>query len=99
MAAQQTSELASSTSTAHGDVKDPCRLHVGALQPTLTRADVYAVFSPFGEIDDIELVRRDSKPLAFAFLQYREAESASMAVTHMNGFVLAGHKMSVQFAR
>jgi len=80
------------------EVPDVCRLHVGALNVGLTRQDLHDVFSPFGAIDAIELVMPEGKPLGFAFIQFRSAESAAMAMRHMNGFMLAGHALKIGFA-
>merc|ERR1711959_295513 len=57
-------------------------------------------FSPFGEIEFIDLHRDPytNKCQGFAFVQFKNASEAREAMTAMNGFQLAGKELKVGIA-
>ena len=73
-----------------------CRIYVGSLYYDLTASDVQALFESFGEITKCEMsmdpVTRKSK--GFCFVEFRTPEMAQ-AATAMNGFELAGRRVSL----
>jgi len=77
---------------------------VGNLAPELNEGDVLCVFSQWGEVEDLHLVRDEGtgRSKGFAFLKFEDARSAVLAVDNMNGAALlertlrVDHKMSYE---
>merc|ERR1719159_2248632 len=63
----------------------------------MTEGDIAIVFSQFGEVVDINLMRdeRTGKPKGFAFLAYEDTRSCILAVDNMNGYYLLQRQLSV----
>ena len=74
-----------------------CRLYVGSLHFNLTEADIKQVFEPFGELEFVDLHRDPTtgRSKGYAFVQYKHAEDARMAMEQMEGFELAGRQVSI----
>jgi RNA-binding protein 39 len=72
------------------------RLYVGNIHFNITEKDLEAVFSPFGELEFVQLQKDDSgRSRGYGFVQYREATQAREALEKMNGFDLAGRPIRV----
>jgi len=81
----------------------PLRLYVGGLTDSLaniSEEELKKLFSPFGEIEFIDLHRDPytNKCKGFAFIQFKNAPEAREAMTAMNGFQLAGKELKVGIA-
>jgi len=81
----------------------PLRLYVGGLTDSLaniSEEELKKLFSPFGEIEFIDLHRDPytNKCKGFAFVQFKNASEAREAMTAMNGFMLAGKELKVGIA-
>ncbi|KAK8794858.1 hypothetical protein WA158_001838 [Blastocystis sp. Blastoise] len=72
-------------------------IYVGGLANELTEGDVICVFSQWGEIEDITLVRdKDTgKSKGFAFIRYENWLSTVLAVDNMNGTKLLDRSLTV----
>ncbi|KAF8640791.1 hypothetical protein AX17_000440 [Amanita inopinata Kibby_2008] len=72
-------------------------LYVGSLHFNLTESDIKQVFEPFGELEFVDLHRdpMTSRSKGYAFVQYKRAEDARMALEQMEGFELAGRTLRV----
>lgn len=70
---------------------------MGNLPLNLTEGDVICIFSQYGEIDDVNLVRdTDSgKSRGFAFVKYEDARSCVLAVDNLCGSVVLGRTLRV----
>ncbi|TFY55014.1 hypothetical protein EVJ58_g8512 [Rhodofomes roseus] len=80
-------------SAPHGGMQ----LYVGSLHFNLTESDIKQVFEPFGELEFVDLHRDPTtgRSKGYAFVQYKRAEDARMALEQMEGFELAGRTLRV----
>ncbi|THH19745.1 hypothetical protein EW146_g1494 [Bondarzewia mesenterica] len=80
-------------SVPHGAMQ----LYVGSLHFNLTESDIKQVFEPFGELEFVDLHRdpMTGRSKGYAFVQYKRAEDAKMALDQMEGFELAGRTLRV----
>jgi RNA recognition motif-containing protein len=64
---------------------DGIKLFVGGLPSAATEADLWAIFSPFGELREVFIIRRpDGGSKGAAFVKYAEEAAADAAVQAMN---------------
>lgn len=70
--------------------KNSAWIFIGGLHYDLSEGDVLAVFSQYGEIVNINLVRdrKTGKSRGFAFLCYQDQRSTILAVDNFNGIKL-----------
>lgn len=63
----------------------------------MNEGDIVIVFSEFGEITDIRLVRdkKTGKSRGFAFLAYEDQRSTILAVDNFNGADICGRTLRV----
>lgn len=88
-------------SSWHNDYKDTSWIFIGNLAYKLNEGDVLAVFSQYGEIEDVHLIRDDEsgKSKGFAFMKYEDWKSTVLAVDNFNGTVLLQRTLRVDHAR
>mmetsp|Transcript_46205 Transcript_46205/g.100411 ORF Transcript_46205/g.100411 Transcript_46205/m.100411 type:complete len:287 (-) Transcript_46205:72-932(-) len=81
----------------HHKYKDSAYVYVGGLHAGLTEGDVVIVFSQFGEIVDVNMVRDKAtgKSKGFAFICYEDQRSTILAVDNMNGYQLLKRTLRV----
>lgn len=81
----------------HHQFRHSAYVYVGGLPQGLTEGDVVIVFSQFGEIVDINLIRDQStgKSKGFAFVCYEDQRSTVLAVDNMNGAQLLNRTLRV----
>ena len=81
----------------HWTYKGCAWVYVGGFPYKLTEGDLICIFSQFGEIEDIHLVREEAtgKSLGFAFIKYEDWKSTILAVDNMNGVEILGRTISV----
>ncbi|KAL5106198.1 RNA-binding motif protein X-linked 2 [Taenia crassiceps] len=84
-------------SSWHRQYRDSAWIFVGGLSYDLTEGDVICVFSQYGEIANINLVRdRDTgRSKGFAFVCYENQKSTVLATDNLNGIKLAGRVIRV----
>jgi RNA-binding motif X-linked protein 2 len=84
-------------STWHDAYKSSAYIYVGGLESSLTEGDILAVFSQYGEIVDIDVVRDDltGQSRGFCFIAYEDQRSTVLAVDNFNGVNLAGRTLRV----
>lgn len=84
-------------SSWHDAYKSSAYIYVGGLDSTLTEGDILTVFSQYGEIVDIDLVRDEAtgQPRGFCFLAYEDQRSTVLAVDNLNGTTLASRTIRV----
>ncbi|KAK7794839.1 hypothetical protein R5R35_002139 [Gryllus longicercus] len=81
----------------HDQYRDSAWVFVGGLPYDLTEGDVICVFSQYGEVVNLNLVRdKDSgKPKGYCFLCYEDQRSTDLAVDNFNGIKLLGRTLRV----
>ncbi|XP_077139518.1 RNA-binding motif protein, X-linked 2 [Ranitomeya variabilis] len=81
----------------HQDYKDSAWLFLGGLPFELTEGDIICVFSQYGEIVNINLVRdkMTGRSRGFCFLCYEDQRSTVLAVDNFNGIKLRGRTIRV----
>ncbi|EIE18911.1 RNA-binding domain-containing protein [Coccomyxa subellipsoidea C-169] len=101
----------SDSASWHAKFKHSAYIFAGGLAYTLTEGDLLAVFSQYGEIVDVNLVRQGSsqpisclaipldketgKSRGFAFLAYEDQRSTVLAVDNLSGAKVAGRVVTV----
>uniref|UniRef100_A0A915Q6X1 RRM domain-containing protein n=1 Tax=Setaria digitata TaxID=48799 RepID=A0A915Q6X1_9BILA len=81
---------ASSSKTWHQKYSESAWIYIGGLPYDLNEGDIIAVFSQYGEIVNINLVRdrKTGKSRGFAFVCYEDQRSTILAVDNFNGIKL-----------
>ncbi|GAV73560.1 RRM_1 domain-containing protein/zf-CCCH domain-containing protein [Cephalotus follicularis] len=81
----------------HAKYKDSAYVFAGGIPFDLTEGDLLAVFSQYGEIVDVNLVRDKGtgKSKGFAFLAYEDQRSTILAVDNLNGAQILGRTIRV----
>ena len=85
------------TASWHDQFRDSAYVYAGGFDLSLTEGDLICIFSQYGEIVDMNLVRDKltGKSKGFAFLAYEDQRSTVLAVDNLNGFSLLGRVLSV----
>lgn len=88
----------SDKSSWHARFKHSAYVFSGGLPYELTEGDLLAVFSQYGEIVDVHLVRdkQTGKSKGFAFLAYEDQRSTVLAVDNLSGARVAGRTIRVE---
>lgn len=88
----------SDSASWHARYKHSAYIFVGGLPYSLTEGDVLAVFSQYGELVDVNLVRdrETGKSRGFAFLAYEDQRSTILAVDNLNGARVGGRIIRVE---
>ncbi|VVD01834.1 unnamed protein product [Leptidea sinapis] len=86
-----------SKSSWHDQYKHSAWIFIGGLPYDLTEGDVICVFSQYGEIVNINLVRDKAtgKSRGFAFICYEDQRSTILAVDNLNGIKILGRTIRV----
>ncbi|XP_068686858.1 RNA-binding motif protein, X-linked 2-like isoform X1 [Montipora foliosa] len=81
----------------HKQYKDSAYIFIGGLPYGLTEGDILCVFSQYGEIVNVNLVRdkKTGKTKGFCFLCYEDQRSTILAVDNFNGIKLGGRTIRV----
>lgn len=84
-------------SSWHDQYKDSAWIFVGGLPYDLTEGDVICVFSQYGEVVNINLVRDKAtgNSKGFCFLCYEDQRSTVLAVDNFNGIKILGRTIRV----
>ncbi|KAM8938726.1 RNA-binding motif protein, X-linked 2 [Pelodytes ibericus] len=81
----------------HRDYKDSAWIFLGGLPYELTEGDIICVFSQYGEVVNINLVRdkASGRSKGFCFLCYEDQRSTVLAVDNLNGVKVKGRTIRV----
>ncbi|KAM3967376.1 RNA binding motif protein X-linked 2 [Aphomia sociella] len=91
-------ELSGNSKTSwHDQYKDSAWIFIGGLPYDLTEGDIICVFSQYGEIVNINLVRDKAtgKSRGFSFICYEDQRSTILAVDNLNGIKILGRTIRV----
>ncbi|XP_028175738.1 RNA-binding motif protein, X-linked 2 [Ostrinia nubilalis] len=91
-------ELSGKSKTSwHDQYKDSAWIFVGGLPYDLTEGDVICVFSQYGEIVNINLVRdkETGKSKGYAFICFEDQRSTILSVDNLNGIKILGRTIRV----
>ena len=71
------------------------KVYVGSVDRNVTQAQLYTIFSQFGQLDKITLQVDTSTGMSkgFAFLSFKDPKVANLAIQTMSGQVLAGRAL------
>lgn len=84
-------------SSWHHQYKDSAWIFIGGLNYDLTEGDIVCVFSQYGEIVNVNLIRdkKTGKSKGFGFLCYENQKSTILAVDNLNGIKITGRTIRV----
>jgi polyadenylate-binding protein len=87
------------TTNAHKQI-DMTNLYVCHLPPYVTTEKLIELFMSCGQITQAKVVvdKFTGVSKGFGFVKFADAYSAAVAITHMNGYPLDGHVLSVRIA-
>ncbi|UZO19416.1 uncharacterized protein OCT59_010712 [Rhizophagus irregularis] len=90
----------STSASWHAQYKDSPYIFIGNIPYDLTEGDIITIFSQFGEVLDLQLVRnkQTGESKGFAFLRYEDQRSTILAVDNLNNFTLLGRTLRVDHA-
>lgn len=75
------------------------KLYVGNLDPSVSQEHLFALFKPFGQLEQVTIQKNESGvSKGFAFLQFRDAKEANLALQTMSGQILAGRPIKTGWA-
>ena len=74
------------------------RIHISNLHSNMREFDLQRLFSPYGEVEDVQLVRDklNNRSHGRAYVKMPVSGQAELAVSGLNGMVLQGKKIAVE---
>ncbi|XP_020564753.1 RNA-binding motif protein, X-linked 2 [Oryzias latipes] len=85
----------------HSEYRDSAWIFVGGFPYELTEGDLLCVFSQYGEIVNVNLVRdkKTGKSKGFCFICYEDQRSTILAVDNFNGIKIKGRTIRVDHVK
>ncbi|KAJ0003878.1 hypothetical protein NQD34_010092, partial [Periophthalmus magnuspinnatus] len=85
----------------HSEYSDSAWIFVGGLPYELSEGDIICVFSQYGEVVNINLVRdkKTGKSKGFCFICYEDQRSTILAVDNFNGIKIKGRTIRVDHVK
>merc|ERR1719162_2280753 len=73
------------------------KVYLGSIDRNVTQAQLYAIFSQFGQLEKVMLQVETTTGLSkgFAFLSFKDAKVANLAIQVMSGQLLAGRSLAM----
>eukprot|EP00658_Telonema_sp_P-2_P036083 TRINITY_DN2615_c0_g1_i11.p1 TRINITY_DN2615_c0_g1~~TRINITY_DN2615_c0_g1_i11.p1 ORF type:complete len:313 (+),score=64.63 TRINITY_DN2615_c0_g1_i11:155-1093(+) len=89
--------LGSTDASWHDAYKDSAYIFAGNMPYELSEGDVITIFSQYGQVTDINLIRDEEtgKSKGYAFLKYYNQKSTVLAVDNFNGTKILGRVIRV----
>jgi len=75
----------------------PTKLYVGNLHENITEEMLKGIFSPFGRVESVQIVKDQETGVSrgYAFITFAEASCAKQALDQLNGFEIAGRPIKL----
>lgn len=75
----------------------PTKLYVGNLHENITEEMLKGIFSPFGRVESVQIVKDPDSGASrgYAFITFAEAPHAKQALDQLNGFEIAGRPIKL----
>uniref|UniRef100_A0A2C9JVM7 RNA-binding motif protein, X-linked 2 n=1 Tax=Biomphalaria glabrata TaxID=6526 RepID=A0A2C9JVM7_BIOGL len=85
----------------HDEYKDSAWIFIGGLPYDLSEGDIICVFSQYGEIVNLNLVRdhKTGKSKGFAFICFEDQRSTVLSVDNLNGIKILGRTIRVDHVK
>ncbi|KAH9260226.1 hypothetical protein BASA81_001395 [Batrachochytrium salamandrivorans] len=97
---QELENKVSDSASWHNDYKDTSWVKVLGLHSALSEGDILCVFSQFGEIDDLNVVREaGTGRIRLCLIKYEQFKSAWLTVDNFNGAELLSQRLQVDHHR
>lgn len=89
------------TASWHTDYRDTAYIYIGGLPLDLSEGDVLTIFSQYGDIVWIRMMRdkETGKSKGFAWLKYEDQRSCDLAVDNLSGAQVLGRMLAVDHTR
>jgi RNA recognition motif-containing protein len=77
------------------------KLYIGNLPNVLTESELQEVFTPYGEVKSVNIIKDKftGEPRGFGFVEMEEKEAAQKAITELDGKEIKGRKIRVSEAQ
>ncbi|XP_075913208.1 RNA-binding motif protein, X-linked 2 [Petromyzon marinus] len=97
MNAREAAQGVSEAASWHADYRGSAWVFVGGLPYELSEGDIICIFSQYGEVVNLNLVRDKAtgKSKGFAFICYEDQRSTNLAVDNFNGIKIKGRTLRV----
>ncbi|CAK8697120.1 RNA-binding protein 39-like [Clavelina lepadiformis] len=85
-------KVAAAQLTLQKAAQGPTKLYVGGLHENITEDMLKGIFSPFGRIEQVQIIKDADTSVSkgYAFITFAEADNAKRALDQLNGFEIAG---------
>ncbi|WOG91334.1 hypothetical protein DCAR_0310582 [Daucus carota subsp. sativus] len=79
---------------------DAANLYVGYLPQTIDDSRLHDLFSPFGTITQLRVTldKKTGYSMGYGFVRFDTPSAANLAIMHMNGYQIGGHRLRVRIA-
>jgi len=90
-------KVAAAQLTLQKAAQGPTKLYVGGLHENITEEMLKGIFSPFGRVEQVQIIKDQDTGLSrgYAFITFAEASAAKQALDQLNGFEIAGRPIKL----
>jgi len=74
----------------------PAKVQVSNLHADISEEDLTALFTPFGKVSSSRVIRENGVSTGIGQVEFQSIADAQKAVSHLNGFDLAGQPLKVE---
>jgi len=90
-------KVAAANLTLQKASQGPTKLYVGNLHENITEEMLKGIFSPFGRVETVQIIKDPDSGASrgYAFITFAEAQYAKQALDQLNGFEIAGRPIKL----